>query len=497
MIKSNLSLNQRLIGTTVAAFVIIIGLLTTNEYQTLKKESVAFQRERAVSLSDNIKNGIAPLMLQGKCAELTQLLKTMAHSKSIDLLHIFNPGNGVIIASSNDLDVGKRLKETDNNLYLKHNDGIPFLSSENKAQHFVRFLPIENIATCHKCHSTDKSVLGVIELKISIARVLSFVNSILIKNVVFSLLSILLFSLVFSYIVIMLIHEPLDEIIETIKYVEEGNLEKQVTVKRNDIIGKLSEKFNTMIKKIGEARKEVEKYHREQMRRASQMATVGEIASGIAHEIKNPLACISAALQVVDGDMEEKNEHKSVIREVMNQVKRLDVSVKRILEFAKPVRTQKTSIAIDEVLTETLSFISQFANKKSIQINVVGGKGIKKVYADAKAIKQVFLNICLNAIDAMQEKGILTIMTAMINMEDPGVKKEYVEIRIRDTGTGIEEKNLAGIFDPFFTTKESGTGLGLSISVQIVEEHGGFIDVESVPGQGATFMIYIPAINEG
>lgn len=496
MKKINVSLNQKLIGITIAAFVIIIGLGTAKEYQTTKSENVIYRKERIISLSDNIQNGIGSLMLQGKCSEVQHILNNMAKRTDVELLHVFRPDNGVIMASSKDFDVGKKLGEADYNWYLKHSDGVPFLITENKTQHFVRFLPIANMAACHRCHSPNLNVLGVIEIKISLAKVFSLIRRIVIDNVIFAVLSIILFSLVFSYIVIKLIHEPLDEIMETIKYVEEGNLEKQVTVKNDDIIGKLAEKFNNMIGKIGEARNEVEKYHREQMKRASQMAMIGEIASGIAHEIKNPLACISAALQVIDGDLEEKNEHKVVIQEVVNQVKRLDSTVKRILEFAKPAKTQKTLIAIDEVLKETLFFISQFANKKSIEVNIAGGEGIKKVHADGKAMRQVLLNICLNAIEAMQDKGILHIVTAMTDKEHVEGAREYVEIRIQDTGIGISEENLAGIFDPFFTTKKSGTGLGLSISAQIVEEHGGFIDVESVVGQGTTFKVYIPAVNE-
>jgi two-component system NtrC family sensor kinase len=232
------------------------------------------------------------------------------------------------------------------------------------------------------------------------------------------------------------------------------------------------------------------------MKRASQMAMIGEIASGIAHEIKNPLACISAALQVIDGNLEEQNEHKMIIQDVVSQVKRLDGTVKRILEFAKPVKAQKMLMSIDEVLKETISFIGQLANNKSVSINLAEVEGIKKVYADGKALRQVFLNICLNAIEAMQDKGILHIAAAMVHKEGVEGAKEYVEIRIQDTGIGISEEILTDIFNPFFTTKARGTGLGLSISAQIVEEHGGFIEVDSKMGQGTTFMVYIPAVNE-
>jgi two-component system NtrC family sensor kinase len=496
MIKFKLSLNQKLIGITIAAFVIIIGLGSIKEYENLKRESLSYRKASIISLSDNIHNSISSLMLQGKCSEISSLFKNMSRRTSVELLRVFNPGNRVITASPEDADVGKKLEETDYDWYLKHDNGEPFLVTENKIQHYVRFLPIQNITACYKCHPPSQPVLGVIEIKMSLAKVFLLVRRMVVDNIIFAALSIILFSLVFSYIVIKLIHEPLDEIIETIKSVEDGNFDKQVTVKRDDVIGKLAEKFNNMTGKISESRREVEKYHIEQMKRASQMAMIGEIASGIAHEIKNPLACISAALQVIDGNLEEKDEHKMIIQDVVSQVKRLDGTVKRILEFAKPVKTQKMLMSIDEVLKETISFIGQLANNKSVSINLAEVEGIKKVYADGKALRQVFLNICLNAIEAMQDKGILHIAAAMVHKEGVEGVKEYVEIRIQDTGIGISEEILTDIFNPFFTTKARGTGLGLSISAQIVEEHGGFIEVDSKMGQGTTFMVYIPAVNE-
>ena len=492
----NVSLNQKLIGITIAAFVIIIGLGTVNQYKSVRKENIAYQQEKVMNISNCILSGVSMLMLQNKCAEVQDFVGKAALDKKIWMLQIFRPDNGIIIASSQRFDVGRRLGEADYEGYVKHGNGEIFFIEENKTKYFMRFLPITNMPPCRRCHSADRGVLGVIGVKIPMVAVYSLVRPILIDNVWFTLLSIVLFSLVFSFIVIKLIHEPLDEIMEMIQYVEDGNFKKRVTVKHDDIIGRLAEKFNAMTWRISESQKEVEAYHRAQMKRASQMAMIGEIASGIAHEIKNPLACISAALQVIEDDLEEKNEHKMVIREVVNQIKRLDGTVKKILEFAKPVSAEKKLTAIDAVLQETLLLISQFANQKSIEVNVSGGEGIKKVYGDGKALRQVFLNICLNAIEAMQEKGVLDIAVAMTYRERAGGAGEYVEVMIRDTGSGIAEENLVEIFDPFFTTKKSGTGLGLSISAQIVEEHGGFIEVESEVGEGTTFEVYLPAFNE-
>ncbi len=496
MSRMNVSLNQKLIGITIAAFVIIIGLGTVNEYNALRKENAAYQKEKVINVSDSIMNSAMILILQHKCNDIQSFVKKTASDKNIELLRIFRPKDHVITASSRDSDIGCILDPVDYEQFLKYSNWEPFFITENNQRYIGRFLPISSMLSCQQCPSAGTCALGVIEVKIPVTSVSSLIRPIVMGNLIFTILSIALFSLVFSFIVIKLIHEPLDEIMEMIQYVEDGNFKKRVSVKHNDIIGKLAEKFNTMTWRISESQKEVETCHRAQMKRASQMAMIGEIASGIAHEIKNPLACISAALQVIDGGLEDKNEYKPVIREVVDQVKRLDGTVKRILEFAKPVSAQKKLAVLDDVLQETLLLISQFADKRSIEVHVVKGEGMKKISADTRALKQVFLNICLNAIEAMEEKGVLDIFTAITYKERPEGAGEYVEITIRDTGGGIPEENLTDIFVPFFTTKESGTGLGLSISAQIIEEHGGFMEVESAVGQGTTFRVYIPAVDE-
>jgi signal transduction histidine kinase len=494
MKKIHLSLNQKLIGITVISFIVIHVLLIANEYKMIKNEIVGSRMERVVNVSDNIKSGIISLMLQGSCDTIGSFLRqNITQSTRIETLRLFDPARRLIQTSILDSEVGARLPAESYDLYLKHKAADPYVTDDKNKSYVTRFLPFENTPPCHKCHGSKDGVLGVLEIKYSLTRSLTTVAHVIFNQLIFSLLSTILFTLLFSYIVIKLIDEPLKRMMETIKDIEQGDLSKKVDVKSNDIIGMLSSKFNNMVTSIGEARDALENFHKTQMKRASQLALVGEIASGIAHEIKNPLACISGALQVIQGDMNDKNEHKPVIGEVLSQVNRLDSTVKRILEFAKPAKMQKILVDVHELIEETVFFINQYANRKAIEVNVSHGEGVKTIQADGRALKQVLLNICLNGIEAMRENGVLHISTTMKIRSVAGREKEYVEIRITDTGNGISQENIVLIFDPFFTTKEKGTGLGLSISAQIIEEHDGFIEVESAVGEGTTFRIALPA----
>jgi signal transduction histidine kinase len=494
MKKMHLSLNQKLIGITVISFIAINFLLMVNEYQTIKNEIVASRMERVVNVSDAVKSGIISLMLQGSCNDIGSFLRQRTgHSTRVETLRLFNPVNRLIQTSILDSEVGMRLPDESYDLYLKHKSADPHVTDDNAESSVIRYLSFENTPPCHKCHGSKDNVLGVLEIKYSLNTVMSSVQHIIFNQVIFSLLSIVLFTLLFAYIVIRLIDEPLKHMMETINDIEQGDLNKKVVVRSNDIIGILSSKFNNMVTKISEARDALENVHKTQMKRASQLASIGEIASGIAHEIKNPLACISGALQVIQGRMEDNDEHKPVLRDVLNQVSRLDSTVKRILEFAKPTKAQKAVVDVHEVIRETLFFINQYANRKAIDVQLFPGKDVKAIYADGRALKQVLLNICLNGIEAMGEKGILHISTAVKPRCVAGGEKNYIDIKIKDAGCGISQEHIALVFDPFFTTKEKGTGLGLSICMQIVEEHDGFIEVESAVGEGTTFRISLPA----
>lgn len=496
MKKLNLSLNLKLIGITLFTFAAMISLITFKEYKTIKNEMLRHKKEIILHNTDQLKHTVEALMLKRKAHDLAETLQRQAYESNTRRLLIFTPGDRVVKASAIPREAGKPLSREHYNLYKKFGHETPFFLEEKGVPNIAIFNEIENSYTCHKCHPSGQRILGVIFKQSSLSASLAGIRRIILDHVIFSLLAAVFFGCIFSYIVFRLIDDPLEKIMETIKSIEQGDLDKQVDVKSMDIIGKLAEKFNNMTAKIREARDEVDKLHRKQMERASELALIGEISSGIAHEVKNPLACISSALQVIDRETAADSENKAVIQEVLNQVRRLDHTVKRILEFARPAKAPKTIVDIDKVLEGTFIFLTNFAGQRSIEVNIVRGEGMKKIMADGQALRQVLLNICLNGIEAMQEKGTLTISTGLRAMNDNRAKGDYCEISIRDTGAGIAPEHLALIFDPFFTTKEKGTGLGLAISMNILEEHRGFVEVDSKPGAGTTFRIYLPAAEE-
>lgn len=489
-----MSLNLKLIGITLVAFIVIISLVTFKEYQTIRTQVLQHKQDSILRSASHLKDLLIASMLKNEAHDVRMFFQHRSYKQQSSAIHllIFNPEDRRITISMQPDEQGKNLNQEHYNLYEKHGPDSPFFLEDNGALSIAVFEEIENSHACHTCHPRDKRILGIIFKQNSLDRELAGVRRIILDHIIFSFLALVFFGCSFSYVVFKLIDDPLEKIMETIKFIEQGDLGKRVDIQSTDIIGILASKFNAMTEKIEENRNELAELHRKQMERSSELALIGEISSGIAHEVKNPLACISSALQIIERETAPESENRLVIQEVLNQVNRLDHVVKRILEFARPTKAPKTIFDVDKVLQSTFLFINNYAMQRGCAVEIAHGDGVRKILADAQALRQILLNICLNGIEAMQPKGSLTITTGTSLRSGAN----YCEIKISDRGTGIPPEYLPLIFDPFFTTKEKGTGLGLAISMKLVEEHHGFIEVDSMPGEGTTFRVYFPLVEE-
>ena len=223
----------------------------------------------------------------------------------------------------------------------------------------------------------------------------------------------------------------------------------------------------------------------EQVRRSERLASLGRLASGMAHEIRNPLSSIKGFAQYFADKFEEGSEDRSYAAIVIQEVERLNRVITQLLDFARPKEPHLRPYPLSQVLDHPLKLIQADLDKKGIKLT---GQPIleDKVRVDSDQITQAFLNIFLNATESMENGGELRIETFL------RPEKGGVEIQISDTGSGIAQEDLPRIFDPFFSTKKKGTGLGLAITAKIIEAHKGEISVESKQGKGTTFRIYLP-----
>lgn len=226
-------------------------------------------------------------------------------------------------------------------------------------------------------------------------------------------------------------------------------------------------------------RKEME----QQIRRADKLATLGQLAAGIAHEIRNPLAGISGAVQILRDDA-ESDSRREIHSEIIERINTLDSAIANFLRLARPAPLQLSPTDMNAIVQSVLFLVSKQAEQQGISIVEEYDDSLPIIMADSEQIQQVILNIALNSLQAIEEVGG-RIMFTTSQVSGPG----RIVVEISDTGIGIPADRLKQIFDPYFTTKGEGTGLGLSIAQRIVEEHGGNISVESEVGKGTVFRV--------
>lgn len=237
--------------------------------------------------------------------------------------------------------------------------------------------------------------------------------------------------------------------------------------------------------------------------RIERLASLGELAAGVAHEIKNPLAGINGALQILAQSYPSDSSEREIFQEILKQIKRLDQVVHQLLEFARPKKPDVRPINLIEIINHCLFLVTNKITQKRIKTKISLDSDHPMVNGDPDMLQQAILNIILNALDAMDRGGTLEIHTCWTEKAKHCAQikcissrnrsfRSGVRILIRDTGPGISPEEINSIFNPFFTTKSRGTGLGLAITHRIIEQHDGTIFVDSKPGHGTTFIINLP-----
>jgi signal transduction histidine kinase len=281
------------------------------------------------------------------------------------------------------------------------------------------------------------------------------------------------------------VRRPMLELQDKIARVRLGDMDVSVSfAKRNDEIGDLGRDFNDMVTQLKSSREEIQRLHQTQMSRAEHLATLGELATGLAHEIRNPLAGIAGVIEIVSRDLPPNSPARSVIKDAKEEAVQINRILTDLLDTARPKPPQFRVSDVCATAEHSVLFARQQAITKRIMIELDVSRDIPPVDHDPNQINQVLLNLLLNAIQSMEHPG--TIRVALENDEDA------VLITVADEGKGIPRENLPNIFRPFFTTKGHGTGLGLSLARRIVEAHGGQIDVTSEVGKGSRFQIRLP-----
>ena len=293
-----------------------------------------------------------------------------------------------------------------------------------------------------------------------------------------------------SYLLALNILSPLKFLVFASKKLAEGEFTQKVPITSRDMIGELGKTFNSMVDSLRERDERIKNYTQQKIMESERLATVGQLAAGVAHELNNPLGGVLMYSHLLLENMKEDDPQRQNLEKIVTQANRCKGIVKGLLDFSRQTEPKMEPSEINELLNTALSLVENQAVFHNITVTKDLTPSLPAVMADGQQIQQVFINIFLNAAEAMKGKGNLSIHTKTADDEN------FVQVEITDTGCGIAEELIERLFEPFFTTKEvgRGTGLGLSISYGIIQGHGGTINVKSKVGKGTTFIIRFPLI---
>ncbi len=300
------------------------------------------------------------------------------------------------------------------------------------------------------------------------------------------------------------ISQPISQLMGGIANLAKGNLNTKIDLKRKDELSELAQAFNKMADELKEAQNRIIKEAETKLelernlRQSEKLATIGQLASGLAHEIGTPLNIISGRVELTKRRPEEKEGVQKNLDIIAQQTERITKIIQQLLGFIRKKKPEQKNLNIPNLLETTLDFLDLEIQKQKIKVEKEIGEDLPLVMGDSDQLQQVFLNLILNAVQSMSEGGTLYLSALSKRTSKEGLENgqhRYVEVKVQDTGMGMEREVMDNIFNPFFTTKErdKGTGLGLTVSQGIVQDHEGWIEVESEIGKGSLFKIYLPA----
>jgi len=514
------------VGIALAVTLFLFAVLVVRHQRDQLLQEAA---SHVTQLSEVITRSTRFAMLQNQPYYVHRIIQDVGSQKSIEKIRIFSK-EGLIIDSTYGPEIGLKVDQKAEGCILCHQSEKPleqipkserariFSNPEGKrllgSMEVIRNEPSCYTAACHQ-HTKAQSVLGVLDIVYSLEEIDRTMRTNVITIAGFSLGFIIFASLCVSFFVHRLVYVPLRDLETGAERLSSGNLEQPIPVRSGDEFGQLAASFNSMTAALGDSQVELREWGRtleqkvekrtQELRiaeaetaRSEKLASVGLLAAGIAHELNNPLTGILTFASLLRKKMRDGSADAEDLDLVIRETKRCATIIRRLLDFAREKTPEKKFADLNRIIEDTVRIIERPASFRDIEITLDLDRHLPQVWLDADLIKQVIMNMLVNAQHAIKDAGSITVRTCRCpapKSPEPGMPSvPMVEMAVIDTGCGIPAQNLKRIFDPFFTSKEvgKGTGLGLSVSHGIVKAHSGAIEVESKVGEGSTFSVYLP-----
>ncbi len=517
------SLISKFTFRTGIVLLVTISLFAFFNITTLKEVFLQDAKADIETVSEIILHTTHFQMLEDNRLRVYEMMKEVCQHEKIDRIRLFSTTGKVHFSTCSE-EIGKAMEEVrtkceecDSELFVptRHPLGDSSRTFHNAQGKEILSVTtaIHNQPSCYtaSCHVHPANVenLGFLEVQGSLAKIGVQAGTYRNSIAAFGVTLLLLIIICLSWMTQSMVIHPVHDLLMHAHKVSNMELDSRLQLKSNDEIGELSEAINVMTLKLKETRDE---YHEltetlegkvlerteeianvsDQLVRAEKLASLGQLVSGIAHEINNPLTGILMFAQLFAEDQRLDENQRADAMTIVHETNRCADIVKRLLDFSRTSIPDKRLQSLSQVMESTLALVSHHASVNDIEIVRQYDVNLPDIEVDPTQMEQVFINLLVNACHAMPMGGRITIVM------HTDLHRDCLIMTIEDTGNGIPEENLVRIFDPFFTTKNkelngvSGTGLGLSVSYGIIENHGGQILVQSVVGQGTVFTIELP-----
>nr|HDN00619.1 hypothetical protein [Deltaproteobacteria bacterium] len=544
------SVTQKVIMGMSLILITVIGILTYYDMVTRIKYHLEKQEERAYEISNTVMRSIEYPMLDGDMEDVQAILESLYKLRDLRVVNLCDL-TGIIQYSG----LPDNIKKPDYSLAteeaLDTGSLVKDLEVYGEEKILLHAMPIPNEETCYKCHGSENEILGILTVGISWDPVEERVTEMRNREVIWGLASVIIVGIFLFIFLSKFVTKPLSSLTRLTDEISRGKagfdfgrqvkcweIEKCTKTecpaygKTNtmcwyvdgtlcfgqpsgsfpekldecrtckvyrthvgDEMIQLADSFKHMVSKLDISEKEIKKLEQKtQLIQASKMSTLGEMASGIAHELNQPLSVIRMGAtflsKMIDKGKEIQDEElKNVVKEIVGQVDRASSIINHMRDFSR-IGVETTELDVNEPIRNIFGILGQQFKVRNIEVEMDLDDNLPHIMADSNKLEQVLLNLVVNARQAIEEKGESGGKVTIKSFPDKG----QAAISVSDTGIGIPEHILDKIFEPFFTTKKVGvgTGLGLSISYGIVKDYGGTIDVKTEVGTGTTFLLKFP-----
>jgi len=519
-------LSVRLTAVVTVVTAATIGLFAWLAVRAHERQLIDQVVRDAALFSETIRSSTYHDMLEDRREDAYLIVDTIGRQEGIEKVRFFNK-EGRVTFSTDRGEVGRFVDKRAESCYACHAADQPIVRLSVPSRSRVYRLgghrvlgmvtPIYNEpacsnAACH-AHTPSQTVLGVVDIGLSLAEVDRASRALRRTTLGLALLAMVVLATVVSMFERRVVVQPLVAVMRATQRIADGELRQSVLVARTDEIGLLAASFNRMTESLAGAearlRELMENLERQvdertaalrqaqaQLVQSEKLSSLGRLAASVAHEINNPLSGILTYAKLLVRQLEtgrfDEATRQACLRQlalVAREAERCTAIVHNLLDFARQRPPAMKALAIASVLDEALSLVAHKTELQNVAI-VRDYQAVPAVEGDPGQLRQAFVNIALNACDAMPQGGTLTVRL----FAAPGAAgRAEVVVEFVDTGTGIAPEHLPKVFDPFFTTKQKGTGLGLSVVYGIVDRHGGRLDIERQPGRGTTVRVRLAA----